>query len=218
VSKWNRKRCAIGAAVIACVLMATISLRGEESVLVVDRERPRTSATWRAGTPPARHVLPRGAARADPLPARTDEELAAATTIVSIAPDLRPGEAPLPRLPQAELSLGVEALRQRALERWKPKARAKMSKCAGAADRKLVEVELMLRPTPRAAGVPTQMLHVDWVSAPPRVLRELAGRLDPVELQACLQAARGLAFSVPLSGGALAHAFPSSLETLSIEL
>jgi hypothetical protein len=159
-----------------------------------------------------------GASPAAPERAPTEEELIAAATVTSIAPQPEPGAAPEPVLPPGNLPPPIESERRRAVEQWKAQARGLLGECARGEDRRTVDVQVRFTPAPRAAGVTEQVVRAEWVAAPLEALRTLADKHDPLALQACLQRARKLSFRVPLSGEALAHAFPASLERFSIAL
>jgi hypothetical protein len=218
---------AMALATMACVAAVTLSrCGGSAGMSATARDpAPREHRSWRADraapvqpVEPGDHLAPPGAGPAAPDHEPTDEEILAAATVISIAPDRPPGTAADPVLPNAALPPEVEGKRQQAVEQWKAEAQAMLSKCARGADRKQVELQVMLKPSPRAAGVAQQLVRAEWVVASPEVLRALAYKHDPFALQACFQAVRGLELRVPLSGDALAHAFPSSIERVAVAL
>lgn len=142
----------------------------------------------------------------------------AAATVVTVAPQPEPGASSPPPLPSRQLVSAMAAELARAVALWKPQARAVLAKCGRGRERRWVELEVVLVPAPRAAGRSEQQLRPEWIAASPEALRVLADRHEPFELSACLQAVRGLPLQVELSGEALTHAFPSSIERVAVAL
>lgn len=205
-----------------CALLLLTRGRGEEAP--TGGQAPTAQRAARSGGPAHRHPggdrgdLATGSEPAAPERPPTEQELIAAATVTSIAPTPEPGVAPPPVLPPGALPPAVESERHRAVEQWKNEARDLLGECARGQDRRTVDVQVRFTPAPRAAGVAEQIVRPEWVAAPLESLRTLADKHDPFALQACLQQARRLSFRVPLSGDALAHAFPASIERFSISL
>jgi hypothetical protein len=151
---------------------------------------------------------------------RSEREILAAATVISVPPLRDQGEGPPtepPIGPAAARSPELEQEVGEAIAQWKKEASAVASQCAHGSDRREVELQVLLGSS--ASGDPgDQEFRAQWITAAPETLRALADKHDPFELTACLQQVRGLSFRVSLPPSERGHALPPSMQVLTAAL
>jgi hypothetical protein len=175
---------------------------------------PRSAhkGSFRADAPEAARV------EADPQElARSEREILAAATVISMPPLRDQGQEPPTGPPAAALSPELEQKVGEAVVHWKKEASALASQCAHGADRREVELQVLLGSS-ASGDAAEQEFRAQWITAAPETLRALADKHDPFELTACLQQVRGLSFRVPLPPSERGHAPRPSMQVLTAAL
>jgi hypothetical protein len=118
------------------------------------------------------------------------------------------------------LSPELDRQRRVAMDSWKREAQQLLNECVRRPEqaRRLTALQVFFAPMPRAPAERQQVLTPSWIAMPPQDQQRLWQDTTATELERCLGRLRSVAITVPLAGEALAHEFPSSAESVLVQL